>query len=167
MDDRSLERELEQRVEELGYELVELEQAGSKRRPLLRMRIDRPDAPPAEGVTLEDCRRVSRALEPYLDERTDLANTYVLEVSSPGVERPLVRRRDFERFAGQEVALLGKSLLAGRARRLEGELLGVRGEGADERVVLRLPGGEELEIPRAEVTRAHLVFRWGGRGRAS
>jgi ribosome maturation factor RimP len=65
------------------------------------------------------------------------------------VERPLVRRRDFERFAGQEVALRGKDALAGRARRLEGTLVGLAGDGeGKERVVLRLPGGEEVEIPR-------------------
>lgn len=162
MADRALERELEQRIEELGYELVELEQGGHRKSPLLRIRIDRPESAPGDGVTLEDCRLVSRALESYLDERTDLSETYTLEVSSPGVERPLSRRRDFERFAGKEVAVLGGAPLAGRARRLDGELLGVRGEGADERVLLRLADGDEVEIPRGEITRAHLVFRWGG-----
>ena len=163
-----LEAELERRVEALGYELVELERAGSARRPILRLRIDRPDSTPeGGGVTLDDCAVVSRALESYLDAREGLSERYVLEVSSPGVERPLVRRRDFERFAGQEVALHGKAPLAGRARRLEGRLVGVAGEEGAEWVVLRLPGGEEVEIPRDQITRAHLIFRWGGRGRGS
>jgi len=160
MSGESLARELEQRIEELGFELVELERAGHQRRPILRIRIDRPESAPGEGVTLDDCTRVSRALEAHLDGRPGLAEEYVLEVSSPGVERPLVRRRDFERFAGREVALKGKEPLAGRARRLEGELLGISGEGADERVRLRLPDGEEVEVPRAAVTGANLVFRW-------
>jgi ribosome maturation factor RimP len=165
MQDARLLQEMESRVEGLGYELVEVEQAGHRRRPILRLRIDRADAETSGGVTVEDCRTVSRALESWLDERPGMAETYVLEVSSPGVERPLVRTRDFARFAGQEVALHGRAPLAGRSRRLEGELLGVRGEGADERIALRLPSGEEIEVARAEITRAHLVFRWGGEGR--
>lgn len=162
-----LTRELEQRLESLGYELVELEQAGSARRPILRLRIDRPDTTPGSGVTVEECARVSRALEEHLDAREGLGPAYVLEVSSPGVERPLVRPRDFRRFAGEEVALLGKAPLAGRARRLEGTLVGLAGEGGEERILLRLKNDEEIEIPRAEVTRAQLVFRWGKKGGAS
>lgn len=165
MADDSLDRALEERIEEMGFELVELERAGSKRRPILRLRVDRPDSTPGQGVTVDDCGRVSRALETYLEERADLPETYVLEVSSPGVERPLVKRRDFERFAGQEVALKGKEPLAGRARRLEGVLVGIEGEGGEERIRLRLPDGEEVEVPRAEVTGANLVYRWGGGGR--
>ena len=157
MSDDTLEREIERRVEELGLELVELERAGDRRRPILRVYVDLPDSVPGQpGVSLEECARVSRALEPYLDEREDLAETYLLEVSSPGVERPLVRPRDWERFAGQEVALRGKAALAGRGKRLEGVLLGLRGE----RVGLRLAGGEEVEVPLAEIDRANLVYRW-------
>lgn len=152
----SLDQELEQRVEALGYELVELERAGTRSRPVLRIRIDVPEE--GRGVMLEDCARVSRELEAYLDERTDLSERYVLEVSSPGLERPLVRRRDFERFAGREVAVKGSTPLAGRSKRLEGVLLGIEGE--DERVRLRLPDGDEVEIPRDDISRAHLVFRW-------
>jgi len=164
-DDR-LEGELEARVAELGFELVRLERAGSRARPILRLSIDRTDSVPGEsGVTLDDCTRVSRALEPWLDAREGLSSNYVLEVSSPGVERPLVRPRDFERFKGHEVAVRGKETLAGRAKRLEGVLLGLAaGPDGDERVVLRLPDGEEVEIPRAEITDAHLIYRWD-RGR--
>lgn len=167
--DQSLEAEMEQHLEALGYELVELERAGSARRPILRLRIDRPqEGAVSSEVTVEDCTRVSRALEAWLDEQPGLAPTYVLEVSSPGVERPLVRPRDFRRFAGQPVALLGKSALAGRTKRLEGELLGLHDEGgADEAVRLRLKGGEEVTVPRSEISRAHLVFRWGSEGRRS
>lgn len=160
MRDGALERAIEQHVDDLGFELVEMERAGSARRPILRLRVDRPDSAPGEGVTLEDCGRISRALEAVLDERPDLADSYVLEVSSPGVERPLRRRRDWDRFSGQEVALQGKTPLAGRARRLEGTLLGAEGEEGTERIRLRLPDGEEVEVPRSEVDRAHLVYRW-------
>src|SRR5690606_14657058 len=124
------------RVEELGFEFVELERAGSKARPILRLRIDRPGATPGNGVTVEDCTRVSRALEAWLDGEDVLGGRYVLEVSSPGIERPLVKRRDFERFTGEEIAVKGRGPLAGRGRRLEGELLGVVDAGAVEQVRL-------------------------------
>jgi ribosome maturation factor RimP len=103
---------------------------------------------------------VTRGLEEFLDQESGLEGRYLLEVSSPGVERPLVRSRDFERFAGQEVALRGNAPLAGRARRLEGELLGLVVEEGEERVRLRLSNGDEVDVPRAEIVRAHLVYRW-------
>jgi ribosome maturation factor RimP len=84
----------------------------------------------------------------------------VLEVSSPGVERPLVRTADFQRFAGQEIALLGRAPLAGRSRRLEGVLIGIDGEEPDQFVSIRLASGEVVEVRRSDVTRAHLVFHW-------
>ena len=157
--------ELEARIEGLGYELVDVQWAGSARRPLVRIRIDRPAGGPgagtADGVTVEDCARVSRALEGWLDRLEVMPERYVLEVSSPGVDRPLNRERDFNRFAGRKVAVQGKGSLAGRAARLEGELLGLAGGGTgEERVRLRLPGGDEVEIPRTEITGARLVFEW-------
>lgn len=155
-------RELDERVAELGYELVDVEWAGSRHRPILRLRIDLPEATAeGEAVSVDQCAEVSRALEPWLDGSEAMPERYVLEVSSPGLNRPLNRSRDFERFAGRQVAVKGEGDLAGRARRLEGELLGiVSGEDGAERVRMRLPGGDEVEIPRAEITGAHLVFRW-------
>jgi ribosome maturation factor RimP len=160
MADQSLEEVLEERTERLGFELVELERTGSKNRPVLRVRVDRPDSEPGHGVSLEDCTRISRALEEYLDALDTLPASYELEVSSPGVERPLVRRRDFDRFTGREVALRGYAPLAGRSRRLEGELLGVVDRAEGEAVRLRLTDGEEIEVPREAIARANLVFRW-------
>jgi ribosome maturation factor RimP len=157
----TLEQVVESRVESLGYEFVELERGGSRARPLLRVRIDLPDSAPGHGVSLEDCGRVSRALEEVLDGRPDLSERYLLEVSSPGLERPLVKRRDFERFAGREVSLKGKEVLVGAERRLEGELLGISGEAGAESVRVRLASGEEVSVPRERITRAQLVFRWG------
>jgi ribosome maturation factor RimP len=108
---------------------------------------------------------LSRALEASLDHRSDLSERYVLEVSSPGVERPLVRRRDFDRFAGREIAVLGRERLHGTAKRLSGELIGLEGPDGDERIRLRLASGEILEIPRERTKRVHLVYRWGDEGR--
>lgn len=154
--------ELEARVESLGFELVDAEWAGSARRPILRIRVDVPEQVGGEGVTVGDCATVSRGLEAWLDALEAMPERYVLEVSSPGVERPLVRGRDFTRFAGQKVAVKGHDVLAGRARRLEGELLGLAEDDEEEkeRVRLRLPGGDEVEIPREEIAGAHIVFEW-------
>lgn len=166
--DRDLTAAVEAGLDELGFELVELEQAGNARRPVLRLRIDHRESDALQSnVSLEDCTRVSRALEARLEADPRFPETYVLEVSSPGVERPLVRRRDFQRFAGQEVAIRGTRPLAGRSRKLQGELLGIEGEASFEMIRLRLPDGEELEIPRSEISRANLVFRWGSEGRRS
>ena len=152
---------LECRVEELGYELVELRWAGSGRRPMLKLRIDSSDTIPGEGVTVDECAQVSRELESWLDEHEGISERYVLEVSSPGVDRPLSRPRDFERFKGECVAVNGKEVLLGRATRLEGELLGLAESGTDnESVLLRLPSGEEVGILRSEIRKTHLVFTW-------
>lgn len=152
--------QFEVRLERMGYELVELEWAGHRGRPIVRLRIDRIDATPGEGVTVDECARVSRALEPWLDGHPELSDRYVLEVSSPGVERPLVRRRDWDRFSGRLVAVRSEEPMLGKATYLEGELLGVAGESGSEQVRLRLVSGEVVEIPRDRITRAHLKFRF-------
>lgn len=159
-----IEQGLAERIESLGYELVEVRWGGSGQRPQLKLRIDRPDSGPGTGVTVDECARVSRALEPWLDEHEALSQRYVLEVSSPGVERPLLKGRDFERFRGERVAVVGTGLLAGLSTRLEGELLGLEGVGSDtEAVRLRLSGNEgdrEVSIPRSEIRKANLLFEW-------
>lgn len=158
-----LEQEIERRVEALGYELVELERAGSKSRPILRVRIDRPGSSPGEGVTVDDCARVSRSLEAWLDDDETVSDRYLLEVSSPGIERPLVRARDFERFVGREVAIKTSQKLPNGSKRVEGELIGFDAATGDEHVRLRLADGSTIDIPRSNVARAHLVFRWEDR----
>ena len=159
-----IERELAERIESLGFELVEVKWGGSGQRPQLKLRIDRPGSGPGTGVTVDECASVSRALEPWLDAHEALPERYVLEVSSPGVERPLVKGRDFERFRGARVAVVGTALLAGLSTRLEGELLGLEGAGSDaESVRLRLAGKEgdrEVSIPRSEIRKANLLFEW-------
>lgn len=149
--------QLEDRVADLGFELVELEWAGSGRRPVIRIRVDRLDG---GAITVDDCARVSRGLEPWLDRLASLPERYVLEVSSPGVDRPLVRPRDFERFAGEDVVVKGARPLVGRSRRIEGRLLGLAREGEGGAIRLRLASGDEVEIPLESVSGAHLVYRW-------
>ena len=156
--------DIESRVEALGFEVVELEWAGSKSRPILRLRVDRADSKPGDGVTVDDCARVSRALEAWLDEDSDVPERYVIEVSSPGIERPLTRPRDWSRFQGQRVLVEGKVSLLGDERRVEGELLGpVEGEGGGEeavRVRIRTDEGHDVLVSLHEIKRAHLVYDW-------
>lgn len=157
MADDGLEREIEARIDGLGFELVELERVGSKARPILRIRIDRPNSD--AGVTLDDCSRVSRELENYLDESPELGERYVLEVSSPGVERPLVKPSDYQRFAGKEVAIKTSEAIGDLGKRVEGVLRGI-----DERDVVELDvQGRTVEVPREQIKKAHLVFRWEDR----
>jgi len=153
------EGELVGRVEALGFDVVRVEWAGSRRRPILRVRIDRPEGA-GDGVTVDDCAVVSRGLEPWLDALEVLPEKYVLEVSSPGLDRPLTREGDWERFSGREVAVKGSTLLGGRATYLEGELVGLSEEEGTPVVLLRLAGGDEVRIPRRDISGAHLVFRW-------
>jgi ribosome maturation factor RimP len=159
-----LEAEIEAQIGRQGFELVELERTGSRARPVLRLRIDRPDSSPGHGISVDDCTQVSRALEAFLESEGGVPDRYVLEVSSPGVERPLVKKRDFERFAGREVAVHGRGAIHGAAKRVEGELLGLEDAAGEERIRLRTKDGIELTIPREQTKRVHLVYRWGEEG---
>jgi ribosome maturation factor RimP len=158
MADESLDREIEARVEALGYELVELERSGSKTRPILRLRIDKPADAVEAAVTVEDCTRVSRDVEAFLDAREEIGERYVLEVSSPGLERPLVKRRDFERFAGKEITVKTSHAVGDLGKRVEGVLKGI---ADDDRIQLEIKGAT-VAIPRDDIKKANLVFRWDG-----
>ena len=83
-------------TDKAGFELVHCQIAGSKRSPIVRLFIDKPG-----GVTIEDCAIVSREMEAILDQEDFIPTSYVLEVSSPGIERELFKIGDFEKFAGQ------------------------------------------------------------------
>lgn len=155
-----LEQALTRALEDMGFDLVDLERTGGRGRPILRLRIDKPDSMPGRGVTVDDCAQVSRALEPLLDARDDLSGKYVLEVSSPGVDRPIRKRRDFERYVGQEVSVKGFGPLVDGSRKLRGVLVGVEGTGEDERIRLRLEGDREVEVPRSAIAKAQLVYRF-------
>lgn len=154
--------ELEGRLEGMGFELVEAAWVGSPRRPILRIKMDLPDSVPGSGgVSIDQCARVSRALGPWLDERPGIPERYVLEVSSPGVDRPLTRARDWDRFKGQQVLLKGKNLPEGLGTRVEGEILGTEeGGGGGVSVVILLASGERVLVPLDRIKKAHLVYRW-------
>jgi len=88
------------RLEALGFDLADLRIGGTPNRPLVQVRID---WPPPRRVTVDDCATASRALEAWLDGGGPLGNRYVLEVSSPGMERPVRWHRHWLRFVGSEV----------------------------------------------------------------
>jgi ribosome maturation factor RimP len=141
-----------------GVTLVDARMS-TERGAVLRVLIERPEAVDASGqagVSLADCQAVSRDLSTALDvdDGSAPAGAYRLEVSSPGVERPLVTRGDFERFAGREVRVQSQRPLSGR-RRFQGTLRGLAGEAARLEV-----DAELIDIPLADITKAHLVFRF-------
>lgn len=141
-------------VEGLGYELFELRQGGSKGRPVLDVRIDRRDG---EKVTVDDCAKASRAIEARLDAGDVVGDRYVLEVSSPGVERPLRNAAEWRRYVGRRATVKSERLPGGRA---EVEILAVDGEPDGEVVVLRDERGVEHRVPLTAVKEARLAFHW-------
>lgn len=140
----------------LGLELVELRIGGSKNRSVLDVRVDRTDL---QKVTVGDCERASRAIEAKLDTMPGVIdNRYVLEVSSPGMERPLRTIADWRRFTGRR-ANVKSTRLAELGGRAEVEIVGVT-EGADEQVVVRDLRGNEHSMALADVAEARLAFHW-------
>ena len=156
----ALEGFVKQEVEGLGYDLVELRLGGTVRRPLVDVRIDRRDG---EKITIDDCSLVSRSIEPRLDASGLVGENYVLEVSSPGVERPLRNAADWRRFVGRTAKVLAPSL----GGRLEVEVLGVDDSSGLLVAVMRDARGTEHRVPLTEVREARLVFRWGAGGEPS
>jgi len=110
-------------------------------------------------LTVDDCAAISRAVLDWLDESGQAGESYILEVSSPGVERPLVRQSDYERFAGFAVRLRGFGPLAGGKRQVEGILRGVSEQGDEGPVVVLEAEDGELRVPLSGIAKANLVYR--------
>ena len=130
-----------------GMELVHLEFRREGAGLVLRLYIDKEG-----GVTLDDCARISRLVSSQLDADDPIPNRYTLEVSSPGLDRPLVRDEDYRRFAGHFVRLTTAAPLEGQ-RRFSGRLVGL----SDGSVRLALEDGREMAIPREQVAIARLA----------
>jgi len=149
----ALERLIATLVEALGFELFELRIGGTRSRPTVQVRIDRLDG---GSVTVDDCAVVSRAVEAKLDEDGSLGDRYTLEVSSPGLERPLRNAADWHRFVGRRASVSSPALNG----REEVEILAVDGEAGREVVVLRDERGHEQRVALADVKDARLAFHW-------
>ena len=139
------------RLEALGFDLADLRIGGTPNRPLVQVRIDKP--PPAVGgVTVDDCATASRALEAWLDGGGPLGNRYGLEVSSPGIERPVRWHRHWVRFVGHAV----NAKLAGLGR-VRARIVAV----PDEDTVVLEPEGEAPRPYRlAAIRDARLAVDW-------
>ncbi len=136
-------------LEKLGYELIQVEQIAT-RRPVLRLYID-VSGEAETGVTLDDCQKVSQYVSGLLDVEDPLPGAYALEVSSPGLDRPLVTAEHFRRFVGSEARLQLHRPLQG-ARRLRGRLCSEAGGVIEIEV-----DGQRLSLPLAEIRAARLV----------
>jgi ribosome maturation factor RimP len=143
-----------------GVELVEAELRGGGKARTLRVTIDKP-----EGVTHEDCANVSRDLGTVLDVEDAIPSAYLLEVSSPGLDRKLLKAADYERFVGSRVKLMTREPVNGN-RHFEGRLVSFsEGQITLETIVGKkkpkpghpVPQGEKVEIALSNIEKANLV----------
>jgi ribosome maturation factor RimP len=134
-------------LDALGFEVVRvLLMGGAHMR--LQVMVERRDG---SAMTLDDCTRLSRTVSALLDVEDPIAGAYTLEVSSPGIDRPLVKARDFERFVGREARIETRQPVAGR-RRFWGRL-----EGFDAGMVRIMTEEGPAELPFADIQKAKLV----------
>jgi ribosome maturation factor RimP len=140
-------------LEGLGYRLVRVRVSGLSG-CTVQIMAERPDG----TMTIDDCEAVSRALSPVFDVEDPIDRAYRLEISSPGIDRPLVRRSDFARYAGHVVKVEMAMPIGGR-RRFRGVLLGVEGDAARIRRDDAGPGeAADVVLPIEEMTEARLVL---------
>ena len=137
-------------VESLGYELVELELKGAGNNSVLRIFIDRP-----EGIAHSDCGLVSEQVGTVLDVEDLIPFAYTLEVSSPGLDRKLVKESDYTRFEGKLAKIQTRIPLQSQ-KTFKGRLRGLQGGS----ILLEMPKGDVLEIPLDVVREARLEFDW-------
>ena len=138
----------EQVAASMGLEIILVEIKGGSSRPIVRTYIDRPG-----GVTLDDCERLSKRLSVVLDVEDWIPCSYTLEVSSPGLDRPLVREADFARFVGRSARVRTRLPVEGQ-RNFKGKILRV----APGKVELEVAPGRKVDIAVADIEKANLVI---------
>jgi len=146
-------------VRDAGFDLIEVQFAREQRGAVLRLFIDRPAGSAGDPqhqtlVGVDDCERVSRDVSAALDVADLVRHAYRLEVSSPGIDRPLRRVRDFQRFAGQKVKIRTTDAVGGR-RNFSGTI-----RGAHDDLVEVDCDGQPYQLPLDAIARAHLVPDW-------
>lgn len=137
-------------VDTLSFDLVDVEFLKEGANWYLRVYIDKPG-----GIAIDDCQAVSEKLSDKLDEVDPIKQSYILEVSSPGLERPLKKDSDFERFKGEDIEVKLFQPLNGK-KIYEGELMGL----IDGKVAIKLPGGEEMMFERADTAAVRRVLKF-------
>jgi ribosome maturation factor RimP len=133
-----------------GLELVHWEAVGPRNNFVLRIYIDKPG-----GVTHGDCERVSNQVGTLLDVEDLIPNRYVLEVSSPGIERGLYKRADYERFSGSRIKVRVSEPIDGQ-RNFRGKLIGL----IDEKISLDADGRGQIEIPYEQIVKANIEYEF-------
>jgi ribosome maturation factor RimP len=141
-----IEQLIEVPIKTLGYELVGVEHIKNGSNTVLRIYIDS-----EQGISIEDCERVSHQVSGILEVEEPITSAYSLEISSPGFDRPLFRDRDFTRFAGSEVKITMKLPIQGR-RNFKGIL-----QGMSDNDILVEVDGEVYELPLTKLSKARLV----------
>lgn len=136
-------------LEELGYRIVRVRVSGSDG-CTVQIMAERADG----SMSIEDCEAASRALSPVLDVADPVPSTYRLEVSSPGIDRPLVRRSDFERGLGQVAKVEMAVAVEGGRKRFRGTIAAIE----DEAVRLQVEGGADVSLAMHEIAEAKLVL---------
>jgi ribosome maturation factor RimP len=142
-EDRSLIELLDPVADSVGYELVRLRLMGGAEQRRLQIMAERPLLEDGSGgdMNVEDCAKLSRAISEVMDAADPITGEYTLEVSSPGVDRPLTRLKDFDTYAGLEVRIELDRVAEGR-KRFKGELAGVE----DDQVGLNLEGEDDTTV---------------------
>ena len=135
-------------IEQHQFELVDVEYVKEGGNWYLRAYIDKPG-----GITVDDCELVSRALSDLLDEHDFIEDAYILEVSSPGLGRPLKKDKDFVRSIGEEV-----DVKTFRAIQHQKDFTGILKAYDKEKIVLELEGGEEMTFAREDIALVRLAF---------
>lgn len=136
-------------VDAMGYVLVRVTMSG-KQRPVLQVMAERKDG---VNMTVEDCADISRAVSAVLDVEDPIQGAYMLEVSSPGIDRPLTRKSDFQRYAGFE-ARIEMTLPVDNRKRFKGRLLGI-----DDAGIVRIAAEDgEFALPFDDIQKAKLVL---------
>lgn len=135
-------------IESMGYDIVRVQISGNDRMELQVM-VERQDQ---KQLDVEDCASVSRAISALMDVDDPIDSAYTLEVSSPGLDRPLVRLQDFDRFAGYEAKVEAERPIGGR-KKFRGRLIGL-----EENVIKISVGDTVMEVPFADIKRAKLIL---------
>jgi ribosome maturation factor RimP len=149
-DSAALTALIEPEVKAEGFELVRVMMIGGKDDPTLQVMAERPDT---RQLTLQDCERLSRRLSERLDAADPIEEAYRLEVSSPGIDRPLTRRRDYEDWTGHDARITLAEKLDGR-REFKGTLRGLDGDD----ILIEVPNLGEARLPIARVHSAKLLL---------
>ncbi len=137
----------------MGYELVRVQMMSGGRYTTLQVMAERADGKP---MTVDDCVKISHAASEKLDSDETMADRYTLEVSSPGIDRPLVRLKDFERFTGH-VARIELEAPKDGQKRFQGSIVRITGHEPDAEIELRTESGA-VRVPMNSIARAKLVL---------